>query len=51
METRTDEEGVFTVYKGTELVAVVKRDEASRKTLVYAVKEMGAEEIINLIKQ
>lgn len=51
METRTDEEGVFTIYKGETLVAVVKRDDFSKKTLVYAVKEMGAEEIINLFKQ
>jgi len=52
METKivkTNEEGVFTVYRGEDLVAVIKRDEASRKTITYLTKEACAEDIINLI--
>ena len=49
METK--EEGVRTVYKESELVAIVKRDEASKKNfyLVYMVKEATCEDIVGLI--
>jgi len=47
----TDKEGVETVYKENELVAVVKRDPYSKKHLVYIVREATAEDIIALISR
>lgn len=49
METRTDEEGVFTVYKNNELQAIVKRDDASKKQLVYLVREASSQEIAEMM--
>lgn len=46
----TLKEGVETVYKEGVLVAIVKRDEASKKHLVYLVQEATSEDIINLWK-
>jgi diadenosine tetraphosphate (Ap4A) HIT family hydrolase len=45
----TNEEGVRTVYKDKELIAIVKRDDHSKKHLVYMVKEATSEDIISLI--
>jgi len=47
METRT--EGVFTIYRNKELVAIVKRDELVKKHLVYMVKEANGDDIVGLI--
>jgi hypothetical protein len=54
METDTNitrEEGVFTIYneKG-ELIAMSKRDDESKKHLVYLVREATSSDIIDLIK-
>jgi len=46
----TNKEGVFTIYKDKELVAIVKRDDESKKHLVYLVKEATGEDIIELLK-
>lgn len=46
----TQQEAVHTVYKDGELVAIVKRDEKTKKHLVYLVKDANSEDIINLIK-
>ncbi len=43
------EAGTF-VYQDSSLVAVIKRDEGSGKTIVYSVKEATATEIAALIK-
>lgn len=45
----TKQEAVSTVYKGSELVAIVKRDEFTKKHLVYLVKDACTEDITNLI--
>jgi hypothetical protein len=45
----TDKEGVETVYKEKELIAIVKRDPHTKKHLVYMVKEATTEDIIALI--
>lgn len=47
METST--EAVSLVYENGTLVALVKRDQKSRKTLVYTVKEARESDIISLI--
>ena len=48
--TTTREEGVFTIYYKGELVAMTKRDDESRKHLVYLVREATSADIIDLIK-
>lgn len=48
METK--EEGVFTVYKGNELIAIVKRDDASTKHLIYLVREATSIDMVELLK-
>ena len=48
METK--EEGVFCIYKEESLVAVIKRDEVSKKHLVYMVKEGDGADIVGLLK-
>lgn len=48
---KTSQEGVITVYnEENELVAIVKKDEVSRKNVFYSVSEMGFEEIGSLIE-
>lgn len=47
MHTKT--ESVTTVYQGLRAVALVKRDEASHKNIVYVLKEASVEEITSLI--
>lgn len=46
----TQEEGVFCIYKAKELVGIVKRDEVSKKWLVYKATEAVGEEIVAMIK-
>ncbi len=46
----TNEEGVFTIYKNKELVAIVKRDDITKKHLVYMVKSGDSADIVGLIK-
>jgi hypothetical protein len=46
----TSQEGVFTLYQNKELVGIIKRDEMSKKHLVYLVKEATGEDIVGLIK-
>ena len=48
METK--EEGVFTVYKDSALIAIVKRDDTSTKHLVYLVNEATSIDIVELLK-
>lgn len=43
------QEGVFTVYKKTELIAIIKRDEISKKHLTYLVKEATSDDLADLI--
>ena len=47
METK--EEGVFTIYRAGELVAIVKRDDITKKHLVYMVRDGTGEDIVELI--
>lgn len=51
METTNGVEGVHCVYNKSELVAIIKRDEASKKRLVFLVREATEEEIYDLIKK
>ena len=43
------EEGVTTVYKDGELIAIIKLDEKSRKKIIYTVAEADIEFITSLI--
>lgn len=45
------QESVFTIYKEDTLVAIIKRDEISKKHLVYLVEEGTSEDIANLINK
>jgi len=45
----TNKEGVDTIYQDKKLVAIVKRDDHTKKHLVYMVQEATSEDIINLI--
>jgi hypothetical protein len=47
METKL--ESVFCVYKNKELIAIIKRDDTSKKHLVYLAEEASSEDIANLI--
>lgn len=49
-EITTTEEGVACVYKKGELIAIVKRDDVSKKHLVYVVEEGTTPDIIDIIK-
>ena len=49
-EIITREEGVSCVYKKRELIAIVKRDDVSKKHLVYVVEEATTPDIIDIIK-
>lgn len=46
---QTQEEGVITIYKDNELVAIAKRDDVSKKHLVYIVKEATVTDIAAFI--
>ena len=46
-----DKEGVFTIYKNKELVAIIKRDPNSSKHLVYMTKEATSDDIAELLKK
>lgn len=45
-----EKEAVASVYKDKELVAIIKRDEKSKKNIVYVVKEADIDEILGLIE-
>lgn len=45
------EEGVTTIYKDGELIAIIKLDEKSRKKIIYTVSEADIEFITSLMKQ
>lgn len=45
----TNEEGVFTVYRNKELVAIVKRDELTKSWKVYTTTEATGQDIVGLI--
>jgi len=45
------QEGVFTVYKESELVAIIKRDDISKKHIVYLCKEATGEDIAEMIAE
>ena len=42
-------ESVLCVYRDGELIAIVKRDEKSRKKIVYKVSEADVDDIVSLI--
>jgi hypothetical protein len=46
----TAEEGVFCIYRQKNLVGIVKRDEESKKWLVYKTGEAVGEEIVAMIQ-
>lgn len=47
----TKKEGVVGIYSDkSELIAIIVKDEASRKSIVYMTEEAGVEEIENLVK-
>lgn len=47
-----EQEAVNAIYNDAgELIAIVKRDDKSKKHLVYLVKEAVSEDIIGLIKK
>lgn len=50
-KSKGDLEGVHTIYKDNKLVAIIKRDEVSKKHLVYLVEEAVSEDIANLINK
>lgn len=43
------EEGITSVYKDGELIAIIKLDEKSRKKIIYTVAEADIEFITGLI--
>ncbi len=47
METKI--ESVTTVYEDGVIVGLIKRDETTKKSLVYLVREAKVEDIANLI--
>ena len=47
----TTKEAVLIITKDNEPVALVRRDEASRKTLFYAIKEMALDDVEGLLKE
>lgn len=47
----TKKEGVLTVYNDkNELIALVVKDESTRKNIIYTTVEAGLEEIESLLK-
>lgn len=42
-------EGVETVYKENKLIAIIKRDDVTKKHLVYLVQEATSEDIADLL--
>jgi len=51
MEGNKEIEGVHTVYRDNKLVAIIKRDDVSKKRIVYKVEEATEEEIYQLTVQ
>lgn len=47
---QTKEEGVFCVYKNGELIAIIKRDDESKKHLTYKVTEATSTDIVELLE-
>jgi hypothetical protein len=45
------EEGITSVYKDGELIAIIKLDELSRKKIIYTVAEADIEFITSLMKE
>lgn len=45
----TQDESVTTIYKGEDLVAIVKRDSKTRRAVVYMVSNAKVEDIKKLI--
>lgn len=45
----TKTESVVCVYDGTELIAMVKRDDGSKKNIIYLAREAQVDEIAKLI--
>lgn len=44
-------EAALVIYHDKEPVAIVKRDEVSKKTILYALKEMCMDDIESLINK
>lgn len=48
-EKKIEKEGVYTVTKGDELIAIVRRDPISKKHLVYLVTECTSDDLVDII--
>lgn len=48
-EKKIEKEGMYTVTKGNELIAIVRRDPISKKHLVYSVTECTSDDIVDII--
>lgn len=46
---KTGKEGVFVIFKGSELISIIRRDEVSRKHLVYNVQEATGQDIVDIL--
>ena len=42
------QEGIYPMYKDKKMVAMIKRDDESKKHLIYITKEANSEEIAEL---
>jgi hypothetical protein len=49
METTTSEKTAVMIHRDGVLIALIKRDEKTRKAIVYKVKEAKVDEIADLI--
>lgn len=48
-EIKTQIENIVCVYRGGEIIAIIKRDEKTRKKIVYKVEEAEIDDIVQLI--
>jgi hypothetical protein len=46
---QTIKEAVGSVYENGKLIAIIKRDEESKKHLIYLITEAGFDDIVELI--
>lgn len=48
---KVSKEPVLVIYQNEKAVAMVKRDEESKKNIIYACEEMGIENIESLLSK
>ncbi len=48
-ENKTQAESVICVYRDGVLIAIVKRDEKTRKKIIYTIEEAEIDDIVDLI--